>query len=82
MLAQLTPGGFSHNEQSLRVVDVLEPLNLTYEVRDGILCHSGGHAAETLEGQVVAVSDRIDLLCQRQLVHEPLPSSTVCCRMC
>ena len=54
---------FHHNEQSLRVVDKLEKnglgLNLTYEVRRGILCHSGPDQAETLEGQIVRLSDRI-----------------------
>lgn len=54
---------FRHNEQSLRVVDKLEKngegLNLTYEVRRGILCHSGDELPETLEGRVVRVSDRI-----------------------
>lgn len=53
---------FKHREQSLRVVDVLEDgdgLNLTWEVRDGILNHSGGGVPETLEGQVVHLSDRI-----------------------
>lgn len=52
--------GFDHNEQSLRVVDILEPLNLTYEVRNGILCHTGeDKCADTLEGRVVRVADRI-----------------------
>ena len=54
---------FHHNEQSLRVVDRLEKdgqgLNLTYEVRRGILCHSGPEIAETLEGQIVRFADRI-----------------------
>lgn len=63
---------FKHNEQSLRVVDVLERdgegLNLTYEVRDGILKHSKGEedleefseeSQETLEGEVVRIADRI-----------------------
>lgn len=54
---------FRHNEQSLRVVDKLEKdgrgLNLTYEVRRGILCHSGPELPETLEGQIVRLSDRI-----------------------
>ena len=62
-LNQLMPGGFQHNEQSLRVVDVLENdgrgLNLTYEVRMGILGHTGPHIPETLEGQIVRHSDRI-----------------------
>lgn len=73
VLNGIYPGGFNHYEQSLRVVDVLEKkgagLNLTYEVRDGILRHSkgkgsvfpedGGGRAETLEGQVVRVADSI-----------------------
>ena len=54
---------FHHNEQSLRVVDQLERdgrgLNLTYEVRMGILGHTGTFIPETWEGQVVRVSDRI-----------------------
>lgn len=61
------PNGFSHNEQSLRVVDFLEHrdgasepgLNLTWEVRDGILNHCGRLKPSTLEGEVVKVSDRI-----------------------
>lgn len=59
MLNSLMGSGFEHNKQSLRVVDVLEKLNLTYEVRDGILCHTGGRKAETLEGQIVRYADRI-----------------------
>ena len=54
---------FCHNEQSLRVVDYLEKdgqgLNLTHEVRMGILGHTGPHIPETLEGQVVRRSDQI-----------------------
>ena len=54
---------FRHNEQSLRVVDVLENdgkgLNLSYEVRNGILCHTGDEPPATLEGQVVRRSDQI-----------------------
>ena len=54
---------FRHNEQSLRVVDVLEKdgmgLNLTHEVRNGILCHTGDSWPETLEGQIVRRSDQI-----------------------
>ena len=66
ILNQIYPGGFRHNEQSLRVVDVLESggsdrrgLNLTEEVRDGILNHTGSVTPFTLEGQVVKISDRI-----------------------
>lgn len=54
---------FRHNEQSLRVVDVLEQdgrgLNLTYEVRMGILGHTGSRIPETLEGQIIRHSDQI-----------------------
>ena len=54
---------FRHNEQSLRVVDYLEKdgmgLNLTNEVRLGILGHTGDYIPETLEGQVVRRSDQI-----------------------
>lgn len=54
---------FRHNEQSLRVVDVLEKdgqgLNLTYEVRMGILCHTGEQWPQTMEGQIVRRSDQI-----------------------
>ena len=53
---------FRHNEQSLRVVDILENdgegLNLTYEVRMGILGHTGDRIPETLEGQIVRWADR------------------------
>jgi len=73
VLREIHPGGFDHYKQSLRVVDSLERdgrgLNLTYEVRNGIVTHSKGKGeiipsdrsglAETLEGQVVRVSDII-----------------------
>ena len=52
--------GFRHNEHSLRVVDVLEDLNLTAPVRDGILHHSSGAGEPaTLEGKIVRLVDRI-----------------------
>lgn len=54
--------GFNHAEQSLRVVDHNEELNLTYEVRNGILCHSGEGRAVTLEGRIVRLADRIAYL--------------------
>jgi dGTPase len=61
-LAACFPQGFRHNEQSVRVVQVLEKngkgLNLTKEVLDGIINHTSGVAA-TLEGRVVRLSDRI-----------------------
>lgn len=54
---------FCHNEQSLRVVDILEKdgkgLNLTYEVRMGILGHTGERIPETLEGQIIRRADQI-----------------------
>ncbi len=73
ILREIHPGGFEHYKQSLRVVDFLENdgkgLNLTYEVRNGILKHSKGKGviipnneserSDTLEGQVVRVSDII-----------------------
>jgi dGTPase len=56
-------GGFRHNEHSLRVVDVLERdgegLNLTEQVRDGILNHTGSRKPATLEGQIVKIVDRV-----------------------
>ncbi len=63
-LNELVAGGFEHNKQSLRVVDVLESgrdgrgLNLTWEVRDGILKHTGDEIPSTLEGQIVGIADR------------------------
>jgi dGTPase len=55
--------GFRHNEHSLRVVEQLERdgrgLNLTWEVRDGILKHTGEVEPETLEGKIVRIVDRV-----------------------
>jgi len=65
ILNQLCEKGFSHNEQSLRVVEMLEirngnqGLNLTFEVRDGIRNHPLNCSPATLEGQIVSISDRI-----------------------
>ena len=63
VLNRLCKGGFRHSEQSLRVVDVLEKegrgLNLTFEVRDGILNHTKSGDPQTLEGKVVSLADRI-----------------------
>ncbi|HHU33096.1 MAG TPA: deoxyguanosinetriphosphate triphosphohydrolase [Clostridia bacterium] len=61
-LNQVFPEGFKHNKQSLRVVEKLEQgrgLNLTWEVRDGILNHTGSGNPHTLEGQIVQIADRI-----------------------
>jgi dGTPase len=74
VLKELVWPDFKHNEQSLRIVDVLEKngqgLNLTWEVRDGILNHSKGKSVEgrerghpnTLEGQVVKIADSVAYL--------------------
>ena len=63
VLTDLLDDGFKHNEQSLRIVEVLENnrkgLNLTAEVRDGILNHTGPVQPMTLEGQIVKIADRI-----------------------
>lgn len=63
VLNRLCPEGFRHNEQSLRTVDVLEKdgkgLNLTWEVRDGILNHQMSLMPHTLEGQIVRLSDKL-----------------------
>jgi dGTPase len=61
-LNQVFTEGFKHNKQSLRVVEKLEQgrgLNLTWEVRDGILNHTGSGNPHTLEGQIVQIADRI-----------------------
>ncbi len=62
-LNELFPGGFRHYEQSVRIVEKLEKngrgLNLTAEVRNGILCHTKGTEASTLEGRIVRLADRI-----------------------
>jgi dGTPase len=51
---------FRHYEHSLRIVEVLEPLNLVEDVRDGILCHSGrAPMPATLEGRIVRIVDRV-----------------------
>ena len=62
-LDEVCPLGFQHNEQSVRVVERLEKqgegLNLTWEVRDGILNHKSAGSPHTLEGQIVRLSDKI-----------------------
>ncbi len=50
---------FAHYKQSLRVVEKLENLNLTWEVRDGIVTHTGEEVASTLEGRIIKFADRI-----------------------
>lgn len=62
-LNSICPEGFAHYRQSVRVVELLEKggrgLNLTWEVRDGILNHKTSGKPSTLEGQVVRLSDKI-----------------------
>ena len=62
-LNALLPHGFRHYEQSVRVVERLEKdgqgLNLTYEVRNGVLCHTSGLEAETAEGRIIRWADKI-----------------------
>ncbi len=89
VLDKLVPGGFEHNVQSLRVVEKLENggvgLNLTFEVRDGILHHPKSGTPCTLEGVVVSLSDRIayinhdidDALRAGVLRDEDLPAGSV-----
>ena len=89
VLDELVPGGFKHNRQSLRVVEELEyegkGLNLTYEVRDGILHHTKSGTPCTLEGQAVSLADRIayinhdidDAMRAGVLAEEDLPTSCV-----
>lgn len=79
---------YRHNEQSLRVVECIENdgkgLNLTAEVRDGILNHTGNLRAETLEGRIVGTADRIayvnhdidDAIRAGVLSEDELPAST------
>ena len=88
-LDKLSSKGFRHNEQSLRVVDVLENdgagLNLTMEVRDGILNHKMDLSPMTAEGQAVSLADRIsyishdidDAVRAGIIRAEDLPSSAV-----
>ena len=88
-LADRFGGRFRHNEQSLRVVEVLERdgrgLNLTAEVRDGILNHTGPGTPSTLEGRVVRLVDRVayinhdidDALRAGLLHQEDLPAEDI-----
>ena len=88
VLNRLVPGGFEHNVQSLRIVEKLENgkgLNLTFEVRDGIVNHKKSGKPCTLEGAVVSISDRIayinhdidDAIRAGVLREEDLPQSCV-----
>lgn len=89
ILDRITQKGFKHNIHSLRVVEVLEQsgkgLNLTWEVRDGILNHTKSGSPSTLEGQVVSLSDRIayinhdidDAIRAKVLAPEDIPADCV-----
>ena len=89
VLAKLASCGFQHNKQSVRVVDVIEKngrgLNLTAEVRDGILQHKSTGKPATLEGEAVSIADRIayinhdieDAMRAGILKQEDLPKNAV-----
>ena len=89
ILNKLNPKGFSHNVQSVRVVDILENdgagLNLTREVVDGILNHKKDCTPKTLEGMAVNIADRIayinhdieDALAGGFITEKDLPKDTV-----
>jgi len=89
LLRERGGSGFRHNEHSLRVVERLERdgrgLNLTWEVRDGILKHTGESDPETLEGRIVRIVDRVayinhdidDAIRAGLLVPEDLPSEEI-----
>lgn len=59
VLDELVKGGFHHNIQSVRVVEVLENLNLCRETIDGILTHTWGYTPKTPEAQVVQLADKV-----------------------
>ena len=91
ILNRIYSKGFRHNVQSLRVVDCLEisgskrGMNLTMEVRDGILNHTGPDMPFTLEGQIVKTSDRIayinhdidDAIRSGVITAEDLPAESI-----
>ena len=89
VLNDISSCGFEHNEQSVRVVDVIEKngrgLNLTVEVRDGIMEHKSSGKPATLEGQAVSLADRIayinhdieDAIRAGMLKEEDLPRNAV-----
>lgn len=85
VLNELMPNGYRHNEQSVRVVEVIENLNLTAETIDGILNHSYHCEPSTLEGQVVRLSDKIayinhdiqDALRAKIITNDDIPKECV-----
>ncbi|MBR1530064.1 MAG: deoxyguanosinetriphosphate triphosphohydrolase [Oscillospiraceae bacterium] len=84
VLNKICPHGYKHYEQSVRAADVIEQLNLTYAVRDGILCHTN-RIASTPEGNIVRFADRIayinhdieDAIRAGVLTPESLPAEAV-----
>lgn len=88
-LNEISSYGFKHFEQGLRVVDKIEKdgkgLNLTVEVRDGILNHTNGKWPETMEGKIIRLADRIayvnhdidDAIRAKILNVSDIPSSTL-----
>lgn len=85
VLNELMPNGYRHNEQSVRVVEFIEDLNLTQETLDGILNHSYECMPKTLEGQVVRISDKIayinhdiqDAVRARIIKNDDIPKESV-----
>ena len=85
VLNELMPNGYRHNEQSVRVVEFIEDLNLTAETLDGIMHHSYEYMPSTLEGQVVRLSDKIayinhdiqDAVRARIITNEDIPAESV-----
>lgn len=86
VLNEIMDGGYKHNEQSVRVAEVIENLNLTNETLNGIYCHSYAlEPAYTLEGQIVQLADKIayinhdidDAIRARVIRAEDLPKDSI-----
>lgn len=86
VLNEIMDGGYRHNEQSVRVAEVIENLNLTKETLNGIYCHSYAlKPAYTLEGQIVQLADKIayinhdidDAVRARIIKVEDLPQDSI-----
>lgn len=86
VLNEIMDGGYRHNEQSVRVAEVIENLNLTKETLNGIVCHSYAlEPAFTLEGQIVQLADKIayinhdidDAVRARVIKVEDLPQDSI-----
>ncbi|MGN0014569.1 MAG: deoxyguanosinetriphosphate triphosphohydrolase [Candidatus Gastranaerophilaceae bacterium] len=86
VLNEIMEGGYRHNEQSVRVAEIIENLNLTKETLNGIVCHSYAlEPAFTLEGQIVQLADKIayinhdidDAVRARIIKAEDLPKDSI-----